>query len=118
MNLLRFFVAVTVSLLIVLGIVFSIRFLIHRKIRRYDIEDSKGSSTSDHNLYYLSSSSKSKEPLSINVAIFEQVLLKVILADIVEERTISARVTLLEMVALELCTELISQVDQQLQSRS
>ncbi|KAA8533751.1 hypothetical protein F0562_031268 [Nyssa sinensis] len=48
-----------------------------------EIEDSKMSSSTDHKFYFLSSS-RSKEPLSINIAMFEQPLLKLTLVDILE----------------------------------
>ncbi|CAM8900559.1 unnamed protein product [Rhodiola kirilowii] len=86
MNMLRLTGAVTGSLLILLGIAFSLRLLFQRKNARCDVEEikeSRMSSCDDHNLYYLSSS-KSKEPLSINVAIFEQALLKLTMADVLE----------------------------------
>ncbi|KAM1407257.1 hypothetical protein ACFXTH_001841 [Malus domestica] len=49
-----------------------------------EAEESRLSSFMEHNLYFLSSSSRSKEPLSINVAMFQQPLLKLTLVDILE----------------------------------
>uniref|UniRef100_A0A7N0TS44 non-specific serine/threonine protein kinase n=1 Tax=Kalanchoe fedtschenkoi TaxID=63787 RepID=A0A7N0TS44_KALFE len=86
-NMLRLAGAVTGSLLIVIGIVFWLRLLLQRKNGLGDVEEIKetiDSSSGDGNLNYLSSSSKSKEPLSINVAIFEQPLWKLTMADILE----------------------------------
>ncbi|KAJ6883027.1 hypothetical protein NC651_029329 [Populus alba x Populus x berolinensis] len=48
-----------------------------------EIEERKLNSFIDRNLYFLSSS-RSKEPLSINIAMFEQPLLKITLVDILE----------------------------------
>ncbi|KAL5562500.1 hypothetical protein UlMin_032247 [Ulmus minor] len=48
-----------------------------------ETEESKLNTFLDHNLYFLSNS-RSKEPLSINVPMFEQPLLKLTLADILE----------------------------------
>ena len=48
-----------------------------------ETEESKLNTFLDHNLYFLSNS-RSKEPLSINVAMFEQSLLKLTLADILK----------------------------------
>ncbi|GJT00140.1 leucine-rich repeat receptor protein kinase EMS1 [Tanacetum coccineum] len=58
---------------------------VHRIKKRPDCEDpgANNSSSTDHNLYLLSSS-RSKESLSINVAMFEQPLVKLTLSDILE----------------------------------
>nr|GEX45518.1 leucine-rich repeat receptor protein kinase EMS1 [Tanacetum cinerariifolium] len=58
---------------------------VQRIKKRPDCEDPgvNNSSSADHNLYLLSSS-RSKESLSINVAMFEQPLVKLTLSDIVE----------------------------------
>lgn len=73
--------------LIILTIAFALVRCVVRNSRRKDteeIEESKLNSFLGQNLYYLSSSSRSKEPLSINVAMFEQPLLKLTLVDILE----------------------------------
>lgn len=67
------------SMIIVLAAVFSLR----RYVTRRRVNDPEESFVDDQNLYFLSGS-RSREPLSINVAMFEQPLLKVSLADIVE----------------------------------
>lgn len=63
------------------------RICINRSTRQNDLEESEdsklNSSSVDQNLYFLSSS-RSKEPLSINVAMFEQPLLKLTLVDVLE----------------------------------
>ncbi|CBI31817.3 unnamed protein product, partial [Vitis vinifera] len=72
--------------LITLTIAFGLRKWVIRNSRQSDteeIEESKLNSSIDQNLYFLSSS-RSKEPLSINVAMFEQPLLKLTLVDILE----------------------------------
>nr|KYP74896.1 Leucine-rich repeat receptor protein kinase EXS [Cajanus cajan] len=66
----------------------SIAFVLHRWITKRqsdpeEFEERKLNSYVDHNLYFLSSS-RSKEPLSINVAMFEQPLLKLTLVNILE----------------------------------
>jgi Leucine-rich repeat (LRR) protein len=76
-------IAITV---ILITLIFA--FLLHRWISRKhndpeELEDRKLNSYVDQNLYFLSSS-RSKEPLSINVAMFEQPLLKLTLVDILE----------------------------------
>lgn len=73
------------TLLITLTIVILIRIWVNRSSRKSDPEgavDSKLDSDDQH-LYFLGSS-KSKEPLSINVAMFEQPLLKLTLVDLLE----------------------------------
>ncbi|KAJ0085217.1 hypothetical protein Patl1_07456 [Pistacia atlantica] len=74
------------SALIILTVVCVLRKWIVRSRRQNDPEDneeSKLNSFIDQDLYLLSSS-RSKEPLSINVATFEQPLLKLTLVDIIE----------------------------------
>ncbi|KAH0907748.1 hypothetical protein HID58_039575, partial [Brassica napus] len=67
------------TMIIVLAALFSLR----RYVTRRRVNDPEESFVDDQNLYFLSGS-RSREPLSINVAMFEQPLLKVSLADIVE----------------------------------
>ncbi|WRX19322.1 Serine-threonine/tyrosine-protein kinase [Theobroma cacao] len=74
------------SVFIIFTSAFALRRWITRSSQHSDpeeIEESKLSSFMDQNLYFLSSS-RSKEPLSINIAMFEQPLLKLTLADILE----------------------------------
>ncbi|KAJ0087424.1 hypothetical protein Patl1_07402 [Pistacia atlantica] len=74
------------SALIILTVVCALQKWIVRSRRQNDPEDneeSKLNSFIDQDLYLLSSS-RSKEPLSINVAPFEQPLLKLTLVDIIE----------------------------------
>ncbi|PIA49536.1 hypothetical protein AQUCO_01300379v1 [Aquilegia coerulea] len=72
------------SLFFVLTLIFSLMRIIRKREHNVAVlEESKLSSSVDANLYYLSSS-RSKEPLSINVAMFEQPLLKLTLVDILE----------------------------------
>ncbi|ESR34743.1 hypothetical protein CICLE_v10004265mg [Citrus x clementina] len=71
---------------IVLTTVIALRKQIKRRSRCSDpeeIEETKLNSFSDHNLYFLSSS-RSKEPLSINIAMFEQPLMRLTLVHILE----------------------------------
>ncbi|KAK6155749.1 hypothetical protein DH2020_009997 [Rehmannia glutinosa] len=72
------------TILITLSVVIVLTIWANRNSRNdpEDIVDSKLNS-SDPNLYLLSSS-RSKEPLSINIAMFEQPLLKLTLVDILE----------------------------------
>ncbi|MBA0796040.1 hypothetical protein Gohar_006840 [Gossypium harknessii] len=72
-------------------IIFASAFVVRRWIMRSgqlsdpeEIEESKLNNFLDQNLCFLSSSSRSKEPLSINIATFEQPLLKLTLGDILE----------------------------------
>ncbi|KAK7357358.1 hypothetical protein VNO80_16643 [Phaseolus coccineus] len=72
----------------ILLLTLSIAFVLHKWITRRqnnpeELKERKLNSYVDHNLYFLSSS-RSKEPLSINVAMFEQPLLKLTLVDILE----------------------------------
>ncbi|PON50816.1 Mitogen-activated protein kinase kinase kinase [Parasponia andersonii] len=73
-------------IVIVLLMAFALAGRVRRNKRQTDTEeaaDSKLNSFLDHNLYFLGSS-RSKEPLSINLAVFEQRLLKLTLVDILE----------------------------------
>lgn len=72
---------ITLSIAIVIRIWVSTRR--SRGIGPQDTDESKVNSSTDQNLYFLSSS-RSKEPLSINIAMFERPLLKLTLADILE----------------------------------
>ncbi|KAL7146365.1 hypothetical protein ABFS83_06G035800 [Erythranthe nasuta] len=71
--------------LIALSVVIVLKIWSNRSSRNdpEDISDSKLNSSDEQNLYFLSSS-RSKEPLSINIAMFEQPLLKLTLVDILE----------------------------------
>ncbi|KAG6390204.1 hypothetical protein SASPL_151686 [Salvia splendens] len=73
--------------LVALSVVIVLRIWSNRSSKN-DLEasgdSSKLNSSDDQNLYFLSSSSRSKEPLSINIAMFEQPLLKLTLVDILE----------------------------------
>lgn len=74
------------STLIVLFIAFALAKRVTRNKRQNDTEYAEESNLKgflDPNLYFLSSS-RSKEPLSINLAMFEQPLLKLTLVDILE----------------------------------
>ncbi|XP_050222932.1 leucine-rich repeat receptor protein kinase EMS1 [Mercurialis annua] len=73
-------------MIIILTVAFALRSWSMRGSRRGDPEDteeSKLSSFMDQHLFLLSSS-RSKEPLSINIAMFERPLLKITLVDILE----------------------------------
>ncbi|KAL8049699.1 hypothetical protein ABFX02_06G036200 [Erythranthe guttata] len=71
--------------LIALSVIIVLKIWSNRSSRNdpEDISDSKLNSSDEQNLYFLSSS-RSKEPLSINIAMFEQPLLKLTLVDILE----------------------------------
>ncbi|KAF5959970.1 hypothetical protein HYC85_001179 [Camellia sinensis] len=74
------------TILMTLSIAIVLRIWISKSRRRSDPEntdESKLNSSIDQNLYFLSSI-RSKEPLSINIAMFEQPLLKLTLVDILE----------------------------------
>ncbi|KAL7229721.1 hypothetical protein ACSBR2_008266 [Camellia fascicularis] len=74
------------TILMTLSIAIVLRIWVSKSRRRSDPEntdESKLNSSIDQNLYFLSSI-RSKEPLSINVAMFEQPLLKLTLVDILE----------------------------------
>jgi Leucine-rich repeat (LRR) protein len=73
-------------MIVALSTAFALRKWIMRDSGQGDpeeIEERKLNSFIDKNLYFLSSS-RSKEPLSINIAMFEQPLLKITLVDILE----------------------------------
>ncbi|KAJ6876254.1 hypothetical protein NC652_035580 [Populus alba x Populus x berolinensis] len=72
-------------MIVTLSIAFALRKWILKDSAQGDLEEGKLNSFLDQNLYFLtSSSSRSKEPLSINIAMFEQPLLKITLVDILE----------------------------------
>ncbi|XP_052188014.1 leucine-rich repeat receptor protein kinase EMS1 [Diospyros lotus] len=74
------------AILVTLSVAIVLRIWHSRSSREGDTshaEESKPNSSVDHNLYFLSSS-RSKEPLSINIAMFEMPLLKLTLVDILE----------------------------------
>jgi hypothetical protein len=72
-------------MIVTLSIAFALRKWILKDSGQGDLEERKLNSFLDQNLYFLSSSSsRSKEPLSINIAMFEQPLLKITLVDILE----------------------------------
>jgi Leucine-rich repeat (LRR) protein len=72
-------------MIVTLSIAFALRKWILKDSGQGDLDERKLNSFLDQNLYFLSSSSsRSKEPLSINIAMFEQPLLKITLVDILE----------------------------------
>ena len=77
---------IVIAMLIALSVAVVRQAWINRSTRKNDpeyAEDSKLNSSTDRHLCFLSSS-RSKEPLSINIAMFEQPLLKLTIVDILE----------------------------------